>query len=280
MHSVRQRMRGLIGRALGLVAVVASGYAPLAWGAAPVDLFPRAGAGYVVAVNGEVRWARNADVRRQPASLTKALAAQVLLDADWQPDAWVTIGPHAAGIEGSRLGLRRGERVQARALLEAMLVASANDACMALAEHAGGGDATTFVARMNARAAALGMSDSHFVHPCGLDQPGQYSTPNDLLRMAQAAMRVPELARIVALRDSAVRTEQGRALPFRTSNALLGRFDGADGLKTGQTTQAGKCVIAHVRRTGTEVFVVLLGAPDRWWTAAVLADEVFRASPR
>ncbi len=262
------------------LATLASLAVPRAWSAEPIDLFPRAAAAYVVAVDGEVRWAREADARRAPASLAKILTALVLLDTGWQPDAWVAIGPRAAGVEGSRLGLRSGERVRAGALLEAALVASANDACLALAEQAGQGDVRRFVARMNARAADLGMRDSHFAHPCGLDDPTQYTTPNDLLRLARAAMRLPAFARIVALRGGTLRTERGRRLGFRASNALLGRYEGADGVKTGQTRRAGKCVIAHVRRQGTEVFVVLLDAPDRWWSAVILADEVFDAAPR
>ena len=232
----------------------------------------------MVAVDGVVRWAGHADTARQPASLAKVLTALVLLESGWQPDALVSISARAAGVDGSRLGLRTGERAPARQLLEAALVPSANDACMALAEHAGGGDLQAFVARMNARAAALGMQHSHFMHPCGLDDPAQYTTPNDLLRLAEAAMRVPEFARIVALRAGEVRTDRGRRLAFRSSNALLDRYEGADGLKTGQTRLAGKCVIAHVRRQGREVYVVLLGAPNRWWMTAMLIDEALRGT--
>ena len=269
-------MLGLLRHCIVACAIAAS----LTAAAAPVDLFPRVGDAYVVAVDGTVRWARHADDPHQPASLAKVLTALVLLDGDWRPDAWVNVSARAAGVDGSRLGLRAGERVQARQLLEAALVPSANDACMALAEHAGGGDLQTFVARMNARAAALGMAHSHFAHPCGLDDPTQYTTPNDLLRLAQAAMRVPEFARIVALRTGRVTTDRGRRLAYRSSNALLDRYDGADGVKTGQTKLAGKCVIAHVRRQGTEVFVVLLGAPNRWWSTVILADEALREPPR
>lgn len=245
--------------------------------AAPVDLFPRAAAGYVVAVDDEIRWARHADAPRPPASLTKVLTALVLLEHGWQPQAIVTVSPRAAGVEGTRLRLRAGERVRAGDALAAMLVASANDACLALAEHTAG-SASAFAARMNARAAELGLTHSFFVHPCGLDAPGQVSTPADLLKLTRAALALPEFARIVALERGELRTLDGRRLAYRTSNALLGRVPGAVGVKTGYTARAGKCLIGVVRRGTTRVIVVLLDAADRWWTASILLEEVFRES--
>jgi len=244
--------------------------------AAAEDRFPGAAAAYLVAVDGTVRWARAADERRPVASLAKLLAALVLVQAsDWSPTALVRVGPQAAATEGTRLGLRAGERATAQALLDAMLVASRNDACLALAEHAAGSGAA-FVARMNQRAAALGLNDSHFRQPCGLDRPGQYSSAADLLRLTRAVLAEPRLVSIVQQPGGLLRTEAGRGLPYRSSNLLLGRVDGVTGLKTGTTLAAGHCLIATVRRDGHEVVVVLLDAGNRWTHASVLIEEGWR----
>jgi D-alanyl-D-alanine carboxypeptidase (penicillin-binding protein 5/6) len=201
----------------------------------------------------------------------------VLLEQNWQPLAQITVSERAGRSSGARLGLHRGERVYAGELLEAMLVASANDACLALTEAAGG-TAQAFVARMNERAASLGMSASHFEDPCGFDQPRQVTTPNDLLRLTAAALALPVFARAIAQARGEVHTLGGRKLTYATSNLLLGRVDGALGVKTGQTSNAGRCLIGLVTRGTTQVIVVLLDAPDRWWTAAVLIEEAFRAA--
>lgn len=245
--------------------------------AAPVDLFPRAAASYLVVVNGQRRWARAPDTRRPVASLAKLLAALVWLDGESDSDHVVTVSPRAARVEGVRLGLRPGERVRAGDLLGATLVASSNDACLALAEHHAGSVAT-FVERMNLRAAALGLHDSRFEHPCGLDRPGQFSTANDLWRLAQAALATPALAKWVAQPRGELRTQQGRRLRYRSSNLLLGRFDGATGLKTGTTSRAGPCLIAAAQRRGHTALVVLLDAADRWTTAAILLEEALRVA--
>jgi D-alanyl-D-alanine carboxypeptidase (penicillin-binding protein 5/6) len=244
------------------------------------DRYPGAAAAYLVAVDGVVRWAKAPDERRPVASLAKLLAALVLVEMpEWSPTALVTIGPAAAGTEGVRLGLRAGEQASAQALLEAMLVASRNDACLALAEHAAG-SAAAFAARMNRRAAALGLRDSHFVQPCGLDRPGQFSSASDLLRLTQAVLADPRLVAIAALPDGVLRTAAGRGLPYRSSNLLLGRVDGATGLKTGTTQRAGHCLVATARRDGHEVIVVLLDAGNRWTHAAILLEEGWRAAVR
>ena len=248
--------------------------------AQPVDLFPRAAASYLVAVDGEVRWARESTTRRPVASLAKLLAALVVLDgAAWRPESVVTVSARAARVDGTRLGLRTGERVRADELLGAMLVASSNDACLALAEHAAG-SAPAFVARMNARAQALGLVDSHFDHPCGLDRPGQFSSAADMLRLASAVQADPRLTAWAAREVGEVLTLGGRRLRYRSSNLLLGRLDGATGLKTGTTTQAGHCLIATARRGGHAVTVVLLDASDRWNNAAILIEEGLRVAAR
>lgn len=250
-------------------AAIAAGIAALlvcgARGAESVpDHFPGVAAAYAVSIDGRLVWAAQPDLRRQPASLSKLLTALVLLEQDWRAEAQVTVGAEAAAIEGSRIGLRRGEVLRAADLLSGMLVRSGNDACLALVEHAAG-SMSAFAERMNHRAAQLGMKDSRFVHPCGLDAAGQHATARDLLRLADAAAANPEILRRAGAQSAVIRTKAGRELRFHNSNALIGRQPDTIGLKSGYTSQAGNCVIVLAERDGHRVLMVLLGAPDRWW---------------
>ncbi|MDR1726734.1 MAG: serine hydrolase [Acidobacteriota bacterium] len=271
-------------RALGallLALALALAGAAAAEVATPVpDGHPGVAAAYAVAVDGDLLQGGALDLRRQPASLSKLLAALVLLESGWDPEAQVTVSAAAAAVEGSRIGLRRGERLRAGDLLTGMLVRSGNDACLALVEHAAG-TRTAFAARMNRRAAALGMGGSHFVHPCGLDAPGQHTTARDLLRLAEAARAEPQIKRRAGMTSATIRTEAGRKLDFDNSNALIGRAPEATGLKSGYTSGAGRCVIALAERSGHYALVVLLGATsDRWWDATgMLAEALGPVAP-
>ncbi len=246
-------------------------------GGAP-DRFPRAGSAYLVLRDGVVLWARNPDAPRPPASLTKLMTALLAAERG-RADAWVTVSARAARETGARLGLRAGERLRAGDALAAALVASANDACLALAEHTGG-TADAFVAAMNRRAAELGLASTRFENPCGHDGPGHRSTARDLVALTRAFLAVPVLRELAARERVTVMTEGGRRLEAATKNSLLGRVPGLTGVKTGTTEGAGRCVIARVEREGTEVVLVLLDAPDRWFTAAALVDAAFRERPR
>lgn len=241
------------------------------------DPFPKAAASYLVAVDGRVVWERAAGVRRPPASLTKMMTALVVLDSGTRADAVVKVSAAAASEGGTRLGLKPGDRVAAGDLLDAMLVGSANDACVALAQHAMG-TTKAFVAAMNVRASTMGLRETHFVDPCGHDRPGQVSSARDLRRLADAALEKPAFARAVALDRATLRTAAGRELAVETSNKLLGSLPGAKGVKTGYTAKAGKCLVALAERDGHRVLVVLLDAPDRWWTAAALIERAFEAT--
>lgn len=243
------------------------------------DPFPSAAAAYATVLDGELLWGRNLDAHRAPASLTKLLTALVLLDGDWQPDALLPVSHAAAHVERQRLGLRSGERVRAEDALTAMLVHSANDACMVLVEHAAPSLAE-FADRMNARAAQLGMHDSHFVHPCGFDADGQYSTVSDLLRLAKAAHADPRIAKIVAEQRTTISTASGRRLTMNNTNQLLGHLPGVVGLKTGYTAQAGRCLIALAEQSGHRVWLVLLDSHRRWSTAHRLITAAFAAAVR
>ena len=226
-------------------------------------------------VNGVVLWQHAPERALPPASLTKIMTALVLLD-DWQPEAIVRVSPHAAAATGSRAGLRAGEELRFTDAFDALLVYSANDACLALAEHAAG-TVEKFVARMNETAKALKLGATSFRNPCGLDAPGHLSTVRDLQALATRAMASPAFARAVGLPELEIRTLAGRAIRKPSGNLLLGRVPGAVGVKTGFTSRAGKCLAALVRRGSDEVSLVMLDAPDRWWAASILIDDAFAA---
>jgi D-alanyl-D-alanine carboxypeptidase (penicillin-binding protein 5/6) len=241
------------------------------------DPYHRSASAYAAVLDGELLWASNIDVRRAPASLTKLLTALVVLDSNWQPDALLSVSHDAAHTKHPRVGLRTGESIRADDALTAMLMHSANDACLVLAEHVAG-SVDAFAARMNARAAALGMQDSHFVHPCGFDADGQYSTVTDLLRLAKAAHADPRIALIAAQERATISTATGRSLAFRNTNQLLGRLDGVVGLKTGYTQHAGHCLIVVAEQSGHRVWLVLLDSQRRWWTAHRIITDAFAAA--
>ena len=243
------------------------------------DPYHRSASAYAAVLDGELLWSSNVDVHRAPASLTKLLTALVVLDSNWQPDAVLNVSRDAAHIKQPRVGLHTGEGIRADEALTAMLMHSANDACLVLAEHAAG-SLEAFAARMNARAAELGMRDSHFVHPCGFDAEGQYSTVNDLLRLAKAAHADPRIAQITAQEQATVSTTSGRQLAFRNTNQLLGRLEGVVGLKTGYTSQAGHCLIAVAEQSGHRVWLVLLDSHRRWWTAHRIITDAFASAAR
>jgi serine-type D-Ala-D-Ala carboxypeptidase (penicillin-binding protein 5/6) len=243
------------------------------------DPFPSAAVAYATVLDGQLLWSRNLDKRHAPASLTKLLTALVLLDSDWQPDALLPVSHTAAHVTRPRAGFHTGDYVRAEDALTAMLMHSANDACMVLVENAAG-SLSEFATRMNARAEQLGMHDSHFVHPCGFDEEGQYSTVSDLLRLAKAAHADERIAGIVAEEHTTISTESGRRLVINSTNQLLGHLPGVVGLKTGYTAQAGRCLIALAEQSGHRVWVVLLDSQRRWSTAHRLITAAFATAAR
>jgi D-alanyl-D-alanine carboxypeptidase (penicillin-binding protein 5/6) len=252
---------------------------PAALAAPPPDRFPDAATSYLVAVNGSILWARQPDIARPPASLTKIMTALLVLERNERLDEWIQVSPEAARATGTRLGLRAGDEIRALDALTAALVSSSNDACLALAEHVAGG-ADAFAELMNRRAGELELGSTRFENPCGHDAPNHYATARALWRVTQAALSFPEFRRIVALERTEVRTRGGRRWSLVTGNALLGRARGTTGVKSGFTPAAGKCLVLRAERGGIEVLIVLLGAPDRWWTAARMLEAAFDEAPR
>jgi D-alanyl-D-alanine carboxypeptidase (penicillin-binding protein 5/6) len=247
-------------RRLLLVAAVALALAAPAAPAGAAVPSPDATAFYVVnAANGDVLAARNAHAQVPIASLTKLMTVIVALK-HLRPDETVTVTRQAARVGESRIPLRAGEEISVLDLLKGALIQSANDAADALAAAAAGGDVDTFVGWMNAKARSMGLADTHFVRPDGLDAPGHVSSAHDVFVLARAAMQLPVVRRIVRERSDTI--EDG-AVTVHTWNDLLGSFPGLIGVKTGHTGNAGWCQAAAVRRQGYTIYAVILGSPSR-----------------
>ncbi len=232
---------------------------------------------------GEVIYAMNPDEARPPASITKILTALLVLEQGRLSDT-VVVSQAAASVGGYRLGLRRGQQISLEDLLAAILIRSANDAAVAAAEHVGHG-LSGFVALMNERAQALGMSNSHFANPHGLDEPGHFTTARDMALLTRAALAHPAFARLVRTRAMTLTIWQpgrrglvARARTIQTHNKLLGRLEGADGVKTGFTEGAGQCLVASASRGGQRMIAVLLNDRRRWMDAATLLEFGFESA--
>src|SRR3989449_7945624 len=190
----------------------------------------------------------------------------------------VTVSRRAAAAHKIKLRLKPGQLVPLRGLLQAMLIRSANDACLAAVEHVAG-DEEAFVARMNAKAATLGLTRTHFQNACGFDMPDHYSTAKDLAALTTYAMGNETFAAIVREPAAVIRTaDQRKKFVARTTNRLPGTMEGVVGVKTGYTREAGRCLIAVVTREDKELLLVLLNARQRWGRAQELIELGLQAS--
>jgi D-alanyl-D-alanine carboxypeptidase (penicillin-binding protein 5/6) len=220
---------------------------------------------------GRILFEHHADQPMAPASLTKIMSAIVILEEGNLEDQ-VTVSRRAAAAHRIKLHLKPGQLVPLRGLLQAMLIRSANDACLAAVEHVAG-DEESFVARMNAKVATLGLTRTHFQNACGFDMPDHYSTAEDLAALTTYAMGNETFAAIVREPAAVIRTaDQRKKFIARTTNRLLGTMEGVVGVKTGYTREAGRCLIAVVTREDKELLLVLLNARQRWWRAQELIE--------
>lgn len=240
-----------------LVAVAAALVLAAPASAVPPDVNASA---YLVenGATGEVLAGYRANARVPVASITKLMTVLVALELA-RPDDVLVAPPSAAAIGESTIHLRAGEHVTVRDLVEASLIQSANDAAWALAANIGKGDVDSFVAMMNGKARALGLNDTHFVRPDGLDVPGHVSSARDVTLLARVAMRNPLIRSIVDDRTATI--AGGRRL--HTWNDLLGSFPGTIGVKTGHTAAAGWSQVAAVTAPGFVLYATILGSPTR-----------------
>jgi D-alanyl-D-alanine carboxypeptidase (penicillin-binding protein 5/6) len=249
-------------RLLALIGALALG-GPAA--AAPPAVHARA---FMVenGATGEPIAAHAAGQRLPMASITKLMTVLLTLEHTRLGDR-VEIAGTSTGAEGSSIYLHAGERLTVRDLVEAALIQSANDAALALADHVGHGDRRRFVRMMNRRAGELGLGETHFVRPDGLDAPGHVSSARDLTQLGRILMNKPFVRHTVGLRSATI--AGGRTLS--TWNDLLGTFPGVVGVKTGHTSRAGWCQVAAARGQGVTVFATILGSPSRAQRNADLA---------
>jgi D-alanyl-D-alanine carboxypeptidase (penicillin-binding protein 5/6) len=228
----------------------------------------KAAALYLVELqSGKVLLEKNATRRLPPASLTKIMTALIALESAPLQEV-VKIDPHAI-VHHSAYNFRPGEEFLLRDLVTAMLVVSANDACEAVAWHIGGDD-KRFVAIMNERASKLGLKNTRFANPCGFDAPGHYSTAADLAKLTGLALQQPFFSMMVRTVVRDIATVDGkRRLSLHTTNELLIDPD-VNGVKTGYTSKAGRCLIASMFKDGQRLLLVGLNVVDRWEQAAKL----------
>lgn len=238
------------------------------------DPFPKVASSYLVQVNGNLLWERQINRRLAPASLTKLMTALLVLD-NYQPKAIVEISQLAAKETGMRLGIKPGQQFYVEDLLSSALISSDNDSCHALADFVVA-DHKQFVQMMNKRAQQLGMLNTHFSNACGHDAADHYSTAHDLAILAKEVLKNRVLVEKSGTESAQISDIGGnKKYLLHTKNALIGRYQGVLGLKTGYTPKAGKCLIAYVERQGVNVLLVMLHGNNRWWDAVDLLDLAF-----
>jgi D-alanyl-D-alanine carboxypeptidase (penicillin-binding protein 5/6) len=227
---------------------------------------------------GKILWQRNQDRPLAPASTTKILTALVVLERTKLND-FITVPREATLAAGGTVRLQTGERLSVEKLLHGMLLGSANDAAVALAIHTGGSVAK-FVGMMNDKARQLGARRSRFHNPTGLPQKGHSTTARELAIITRAALANERFRGIVASKTQAWKSASWEG-ELKNSNLLLASYPGAIGVKTGQTREAGFCLVAAAAR-GVETFIaVILKSTEKsgWEDAKKLLDYGFKNDP-
>ncbi len=217
----------------------------------------------IEADTGRVLFAKNKDMQLPMASTTKILTALITLESDNLDELFV-VDEKAIQVEGSSMGLQKGDSASLRTLACGMLLPSGNDAANAAAVRIGGSIAE-FAAMMNQRAAAIGMTNSHFVTPSGLDDEQHYSTAHDMAKLARVALKNNAFQDICS--RNIAKVEFGNP-PYerwlKNHNRLLNEYKGAIGVKTGFTKKSGRCLVSAAERDGVTLIAVTLNAPNDW----------------
>ena len=207
--------------------------------------------------SGKILYEKNGNKQTPMASTTKIMTAIVVLENANLKDV-VTIDSKAAGIGGSRLGLKKNDKITVNDLLYGLMLRSGNDAAVALANYVGG-SVEGFAQMMNEKAKEMGLTNSHFIVPHGLDNDGHYTTAYELAKMADYALKIDKFKQIVGTQNTTIYIN-GYAKAINNTNKLLGSVSGVYGVKTGFTNGAGRCLVTACKRDDLDIVTVIIGA--------------------
>lgn len=228
---------------------------------------------------GRILYEKRAHLRRPMASTTKIMTAVLALEHAKSGDV-VVASKHASETPYTGLYLKPGEKVTVGDLLWSLLLRSANDACVAMAEHVAGTE-EKFIEMMNARVLEMGLKNTHFMNPHGLHAEGHYSSAYDLAQMTRYGMKYPLFEEIVARKRKRIdRSIEKQDVVVVNKNRLLFRWDAVDGVKTGYTRQAGHCLVASASQGDWRLIAVVLKSGNSWGESRVLLEHGFRQYER
>ncbi|MDE7162965.1 MAG: D-alanyl-D-alanine carboxypeptidase [Clostridia bacterium] len=217
---------------------------------------------------GKILHEKNADRKLPMASTTKIMTALIIAEECDLSEA-ITVPDEAVGVEGSSIYLKKGETISVKDLLYGLMLRSGNDASCALAIHHSG-SIEKFVEKMNCRAKELGANDTNFANPNGLPNDQHYTTARDLCNISRHAMSNPVFAEVVSTKNYS-----GDFRTFVNKNKLLNRLDGANGVKTGYTQKAGRCLVSSAKRENMDVVCVVLNCYDMWDRSEAIIENCF-----
>lgn len=213
--------------------------------------------------SGTVLWGKNENTPVPMASTTKIMTALVMMEQIGidRLNEEVIVSKEAANTIGSRLGLHTGDKITYNDLLYGLMICSGNDAAVQIAISISG-SVPDFADLMNQKAAELGLTNTHFVTPHGLDREGHYTTALELAIITDYALKIPQIAEVVSTKECIV-SINGTPKTLSNTNELLGYLEGVNGVKTGYTSKAGRCLVSSTTRDGFDIITVVLGADTR-----------------
>ena len=245
---------------------------------AAINAFPQMSAeSYIVvdAFTGEIIFEENSKTSMPIASITKMMTALVVVEKTEDLSRMVEVDAASCGIEGSSVNLYKGEKISVKDLLYALMLESANDAAVCLA-RAVSGSVETFASLMNEKAAELGMNNSHFMNPHGLEDPEHYSTAYDMALLWQEALKNEFLCELVATKSYKIPLDSGDGYRYLSNhNKLLKSYEPCVGGKTGFTKSAGRCLVTVCEKTGVKLITVTLNDPNDWEDHKNITDYAF-----
>ncbi|MDQ1909465.1 D-alanyl-D-alanine carboxypeptidase family protein [Paenibacillus sp. GD4] len=246
--------------------------------AAPAPGLSAEAAALIDVTSGRVIYSRQGDKQMRIASLTKIMTAIVAIEHGKLSDM-AKVSKNAFGKEGSSIYLKLNEEMSLHHLLYGMMLRSGNDAATTIAEHVGG-SVEGFAYLMNEKAKMIGMSNSSFKNPSGLDEEGHYSTANDMAKLTAYALKNPVFQEIVKTKVKKVpNPNESWDYVWLNKNKMLNLYEGSDGVKTGYTKLAKRCLVSSATRGGQQLAVVTLNDPDDWIDHAKLLDYGYKNYP-